>query len=785
MAERKIQFKIEALGTDEVSGQINRLEKELLDLSKKRQQAKKDAKEGRISEDQLAKSLANLKVQQQQVSKAQSDLRKNFINGKKAAGELKGSYNSLVAETNLLRQRLKDLPNGFSATNKEAAKLKNQIKQNTDRLKEFDSSIGDNFRNVGNYKEAISSAFASTGLFSRELGILSQGLNVATSAAGKSTGAMRVLKVAIAGTGIGLLVLAIGSLIAAFKSSEEGQNKFAKLMDVIGVVVGNVSDILANIGETIIDAFTKPQETINKFTNLFKQNIQNRFEGFLELVPKLGEAIGKLFSGDFSGAAKTAGDAVAKVTLGVENFTDKAVNGLNRAVEATKSFIDETDKEVSAAQRVADLRAATDKLERQQIVRRSKLEAQIADLRLKARKEDEFSFKQRKEFLQEANNLSNVLLDTDVEIAKNRAEIIKQQNSFSKSTKENLDAEAQAVAEVNRVETARLNSQRQLQREINTLNNQVAAEEKARIKEITKAEEEAALASIEITRIKYENNLTVINESLIKERDLLLKNDKLTAEQRELINLQFNKKIAENNKKAAAQQIQAEAQLAQARIGIAKGVADTFSAFAKEGTVAAKVAFGIQKGLALAEVAVGLQRELALINANPLVNADLTQTTRTLLTVSAIARGAGIIASIKNAKFAKGGLVEGGMFQGPSHANGGIKFAAGGRIMEAEGGEAIINKRSTAMFKPILSAINTAGGGKKFANGGMIDNNKLASIAATSSPTLASSFAASAPSGPGFEAISEALGNIKVTNVVTDTQDGINQVNNIQNEATI
>ena len=785
MAERKIQFKIEALGTDEVSGQINRLEKELLDLSKKRQQAKKDAKEGRISEDQLAKSLANLKVQQQQVSKAQSDLRKNFINGKKAAGELKGSYNSLVAETNLLRQRLKDLPNGFSATNKEAAKLKNQIKQNTDRLKEFDSSIGDNFRNVGNYKEAISSAFASTGLFSRELGMLSQGLNVAKSAAGKSTGAMRVLKVAIAGTGIALLVLAIGSLIAAFKSSEEGQNKFAKLMDVIGVVVGNVSDILANIGETIIDAFTKPQETINKFTNLFKQNIQNRFEGFLELVPKLGESIGKLFSGDFSGAAKTAGDAVAKVTLGVENFTDKAVNGLNRAVEATKSFIDETDKEVSAAQRVADLRAATDKLERQQIVRRSKLEAQIADLRLKARKEDEFSFKQRKEFLQEANNLSNVLLDTDVEIAKNRAEIIKQQNSFSKSTKENLDAEAQAVAEVNRVETARLNSQRQLQREINTLNNQVAAEEKARIKEITKAEEEAALASIEITRIKYENNLTVINESLIKERDLLLKNDKLTAEQRELINLQFNKKIAENNKKAAAQQIQAEAQLAQARIGIAKGVADTFSAFAKEGTVAAKVAFGIQKGLALAEVAVGLQRELALINANPLVNADLTQTTRTLLTVSAIARGAGIIASIKNAKFAKGGTLEDGLLKGPSHARGGIKFMHGGQIKEAEGGEAFINKRSTAMFKPLLSAINVAGGGKKFANGGMLDNNKLASIAATSSPTLASSFAASAPSGPGFEAISEALGNIKVTNVVTDTQDGINQVNNIQNEATI
>lgn len=73
-------------------------------------------------------------------------------------------------------------------------------------------------------------------------------------------------------------------------------------------------------------------------------------------------------------------------------------------------------------------------------------------------------------------------------------------------------------------------------------------------------------------------------------------------------------------------------------------------------------------------------------------------------------------------KYAKGGLTEGGMFQGPSHANGGVKFAAGGRIHEAEGGEAIINKRSTSMFKPLLSAINSHNGyGKKFALGGITD----------------------------------------------------------------
>ena len=75
-------------------------------------------------------------------------------------------------------------------------------------------------------------------------------------------------------------------------------------------------------------------------------------------------------------------------------------------------------------------------------------------------------------------------------------------------------------------------------------------------------------------------------------------------------------------------------------------------------------------------------------------------------------------------KFEQGGLTNGGMFKGASHANGGVKFAVGGRIHEAEGGEAIINKRSTAMFKPMLSAMNQAGGGVKFANGGFLSTGE-------------------------------------------------------------
>lgn len=80
---------------------------------------------------------------------------------------------------------------------------------------------------------------------------------------------------------------------------------------------------------------------------------------------------------------------------------------------------------------------------------------------------------------------------------------------------------------------------------------------------------------------------------------------------------------------------------------------------------------------------------------------------------------------------AKGGIVEygsGGLFNGPSHKEGGIPVTTkgSGNMFEVEGGEAIINKKSTAMFKPLLSSINELGGGVKFAKGGI--SSPMASI---------------------------------------------------------
>jgi len=98
-----------------------------------------------------------------------------------------------------------------------------------------------------------------------------------------------------------------------------------------------------------------------------------------------------------------------------------------------------------------------------------------------------------------------------------------------------------------------------------------------------------------------------------------------------------------------------------------------------------------------------------------------------ILAGAAGAAGAVEIATIAAQQFAKGGIVE-----GKSHAEGGVRASVKGAAdVELEGGEAVMTVNATRMFKPQLSAMNVMGGGRAFKFGGEIQPNFQA-IAQTS-----------------------------------------------------
>ncbi len=483
------------------------------------------------------------------------------------------------------------------------------------------------------------------------------------------------MKLAIISTGIGALVVVLGSLAAAFTTSEEGQNKFNKLSTVMGAIVGNLVDLLADLGEKLIAAFENPQQALRDFTKLIKDNLVNRFEGLLELIPQLGKAVKLLFEGEFAEAGKVAINANAKIVLGVENITEK----VEEAIVATQDFIKEQEEEAKLAAKVADMRAKADKIERELLVNRSKLESDIALLRLKARQEDEFSAEVRRAALLEAQELEDQLLNQEKAALVLRRDAQLQENEFSRSNKENLDKAAQATAEVNRLVARRADIARTLQRELNTINNQIEAEDKRltdeerkrlediaalkqkQLQEEIKREEQQFNLLQELTNTAQEQEVFKLMQQYDKKFELAVGNAELEKELAEqqandisAINKKFDdKRVADN--KAANDKIKAnEKALQEQKFQLASSALNSISALAnlvaQDNEQKAKAAFNINKAVGIAQVGINTSQAIMKAAAE---TTDFTpiQAFRTANMVAMGVAGALQIAMIAKQKF--------------------------------------------------------------------------------------------------------------------------------------
>jgi len=423
------------------------------------------------------------------------------------------------------------------------------------------------------------------------------------------------MKFAIISTGIGALVVVLGSLAAAFATSEEGQNKFNKLSTIMGAIVGNLVDKLADLGELLIKTFEQPQVAVKKLGDLIKENLQNRLEGLTNLIPTLAKSIKLLFEGEFKAAATVAADSAGQILWGVESITES----LGDAKDAVTEFIDEQIEESNLAAKVADMRAKADKIERKLLVDRSKLESDIALLRLKARQENEFSAEERKQALLEAQVLEDELLDRETKALQLRAAAQTQENKFSRSNKENLDKEAEAQAAVNRQVARRANVARTLQRELNTINNQILAEAKALSAEEQKLIEDRIKKEDELFKFLSEAQATAQEKEIMA---LVAKYDKafelaqgnaqaeLELEQAQKdqlaeINEKYRQEQEKQNLESSKKEAEDKAKLESQKIDGVKNTLTTISnlaqLFAGESEEQQKKAFKVQKAVSTAQ----------------------------------------------------------------------------------------------------------------------------------------------------------------------------------------
>ena len=296
---------------------------------------------------------------------------------------------------------------------------------------------------------------------------------------------LRTFKGALIATGIGAFVVAIAAVGAAFTSNEEGQNEFIKITKQIGVVVGNVTDILSSFGTALLN---------------------------------VGKYLGAKFRGDAEGAA-AAVDGIK------ESFKE--------ATDGVKNFGEETRRELKIASELADATARGDKIQRQLIVDRAKADRERADLLEKAVDRENFTTEQRIGFLKEASALEEEITNKEISLARIRLNVIQEENKLSGSTKEDLELEAQLKAELIQLETARLTKQKEVTGQIIALNNEEKAlkkadQDKADADKQKELDDEAAftLAQREALAVDEDAKTELLVEKAIERYDALIEQAK-------------------------------------------------------------------------------------------------------------------------------------------------------------------------------------------------------------------------------------------------------------------
>jgi hypothetical protein len=233
-------------------------------------------------------------------------------------------------------------------------------------------------------------------------------------------------------------------------------------------------------------------------------------------------------------------------------------------------------------------------------------------------------------------------------------------------------------------------------------------------------------------QLKYQNELTELQASL----DSKLISEQAYADKK----AEINNKIADNDAKLVDRtkqldqiKLDAKRATADAEMSIAEGVVGLLNAVAGKSIELQKAAAIAEAIMGIAKVVIATNVAIAEFSASvaplgpvgvPMAVAYATKMkVSEALSIAAITVGAiAKLSSIGSASSSSGSTTstsdqtrlknygDGGMIDGPRHAQ-------GGTLINAEGGEAVMTRGAVTMFKPLLSMMNQAGGGTSFTQG--------------------------------------------------------------------
>lgn len=317
----------------------------------KEKELKNAIKEKGEASDEDRQQLVKLKAEQTTYKRELQAISKEVQNNIKIQRENEGSLASLRAQLSNVTKEYDNL----SRAEREGAKgqeLKNKINEITDELKGAEEETQRFYRNVGNYAGSLNDVLAqhipmlekvksavspigalfkdikaeveSTGTAFVESAKATTGMSTAQKAATITSAALsaglKILKIALISTGIGAIIVALGSLIAYFTKTQKGIEAASRVTAALGAA----------------------------------------FNVIIDRIAKFGGAIIKLFSGDFKGAASDMKAAFSGIGEEIKNDATQAAKLKQQLIELDKADASLTARRASEKVRIAELKRISD-----------------------------------------------------------------------------------------------------------------------------------------------------------------------------------------------------------------------------------------------------------------------------------------------------------------------------------------------------------------------------------------------------------------------------------------
>lgn len=398
------------------------------------------------------------------------------INGEIASKTIR----ELENEVKMLNKEMRMLPVGSEEFVQKAKELAN-AQNNLGEVRDAAKQVREQMKEMGDTAKKANSDILGMTQTGRMIQDFAQTFNTVRAAIQANIAAMNVWKLALAATGVGALIVALGSLIAYFKQTDEGAVMLEGITKGLGIAMKGLTQIVAGLGEWMVKAFENPKQALIDLGDLILNNLINRFTAF-----------GVILDGIVNADMEKILNGTAQLATGVENVATKA-----------KALGQEFNTAMKAGMDLAIMMDRLDESETKNIATSAKLEEQITRLLLQS-KDRTKTEAERIALLDRASQLETKKLQGDIAIAQQKLDIAKKELAsiaetdvaYDEAARKRAEAEAALIG----LRTESINLQEKITNRRNALLDAEAAETQKAADAEKKIREDAAKAQMDYER---------------------------------------------------------------------------------------------------------------------------------------------------------------------------------------------------------------------------------------------------------------------------------------------